>query len=596
MNGKELEVFLGAFELGVRANSNLIIDVQNTSSGANLHLQERQNVRNSKWRVELYTGVWNPENLDVFVIYNVNDKQNVITFDDYNQALTLRPIEEYNLGQLWEIYDAGEEGWRFRSFEVPSLVIGTRDQKTAVGTDITAYNDNDIQTQLWTLSYDRKPAEGLLDNQNARYSIRTMVDSTFGIVNRDHTAQAHKITNLPDRKYQVKWDKNKQAYTIIQEVNNRKLALSFDGKSEEIVFRDFDAEELMQYWNIKYVKDKAYIIESLTRPSKCIDIWSDLGKILLFQNHGGTNQQWEFTMKHSDSIFDNQRVQFVPSNNSYYAATQTIVVDPQEGPQTRLSLDENADYKTTQGFLLKYDQTRDAYQIWNLDSSQILAWDYRNDSKRTTVFIHPNQNKAEHYWVLEELENQLFHIVNYANTGKVLDLEIGQTKNGSIILWDKKQDQISGNQKFYISTFELYDQYDGKGEKLLFTPNSQWNDKISSVRVPPYSSVRFWEHGGYSGKLKTIDNDSDKAKVFNLTDFNNIASSYLLYLNARRPNVLKNENTKDSGSIYNEHNPDSTYEIDREGNNITLNFYESTCNIFLNDDPHAEYPFHAEEK
>ena len=44
-------------------------------------------------------------------------------------------------------------------------------------------------------------------------------------------------------------------------------------------------------------------------------------------------------------------------------------------------------------------------------------------------------------------------------------------------------------QVFYISIFELYDDFGGKGAELLFA--STYNDKFFYVRIPPYSNAEF---------------------------------------------------------------------------------------------------------
>ena len=570
---------LDSFELGVRANSYVVMDVQHTNQGATLRLQEKKKASNSKWKVKPYTGGLNPENLEVFVICNVNNENNVITFDDYDQTLTLKPFDTNNLGQLWEIYDTSD-GWRFRSFEVSSLVVGTRDQKIDVGTDIIASNNWNLQTQLWVPDYGRSPATGITNDLSLRYSIRTRVGTTFGIVKRRQTAIAGKITNLPDRKYQVTWDTNKQAYTIIQKENNDIFALSFDSETKDIVFKYWNAGDLTQYWNIETAADKtnsSHLIKPLTRPSQCIEVSKNLDRIFLYQANGDYNQQWEFLTKHSNQTFNNKRVQFMPRMKYNHVITQNSYIE----------LGENK-FQTKQGFLLKYDQTKDAYQIWDINSKQILAWN--TVSYDGQVFMHPNEGKDEHYWVFDESvihNNGLsgFNIVNYKDTRKILGFSREITPNSQIQVVD--QDDLM-RQVFYISTFELYDDFGGKGAELLFTSN--WNDKISSVRIPPYSTAKFWEHGGFQGKIKEIYNNSNEDKIFDLTDFNNMASSFCVYLDQQGA-TMRDGNANAGEVIINRHrefNPDSTCEIDKKEKKITLNFYNSTCNIFVNDDHRAE--------
>ncbi|MEN8648225.1 M60 family metallopeptidase [Bacillus toyonensis] len=444
--------------------------------------------------------------------------------------------------------------------------------------NVEALNFPVLIDPIWEAT-DSKPVEILKDGD---YFIFTKLAPTLGIVGGNNLATINHITNLPDQKFKVTWDKSKQAYTIIQEVNNRKLALSFESKSEEIVFKDFDAEDLTQYWKIKLGTNQAYVIEPLTRSSMCMDIWTSAepgSKISLYAKNGGNNQQWYFTTKYSNRHLINQKVAFF----SCMMDVSTKVITQNKN----LELQGNND-EAKQGFLLKFNQEKEAFQIWDIDSKLILTWDHKNVLDSTQLNMQPNEGKDEQYWLLEQadpLSPLKFYITSYKDTRKVLDLPGGNTANGTpIILYNKKQDQIIKNQQFFISDLELYDEFDGKGKKLLFTPNSQWNDRISSVRVPPYSTVDFWEHGGFKGKYKSVRNDSNIAKIFNLTDFNNIASSFTLYINNAWPKTFGNENTEGNRTDKQRaQSPDSIYEMDRKTKNITLNFYDSTCNIFVND-------------
>ncbi|HHQ2899351.1 TPA: RICIN domain-containing protein [Bacillus cereus] len=293
---EELEI--GEFELGIFSDTNFIIDVQNTDQGATLRLQERRKADNPKWRVKLYEGVWNPEKLDVYVIYNAENKNNAITFDDYDLPLTLKPIDDYDLGQLWEIYDT-DEGWKFRSLEVPSLVISTREQEIKAETEIIAFNDNGIQTQLWVPQHNRYPAEDL---KEGKYAIRTKMNEQFSIYNENGPGpiKMDYAIDFPDPyshvQFDVAWWEDVKAYTL--RLDHTTLVLSIE--NGRIVTKPFDKGDLLQYWSIQKAEDNAYIIESVNQSLQCMDIegaWTAPlpgGNVIVWNKNGNANQQWIF--------------------------------------------------------------------------------------------------------------------------------------------------------------------------------------------------------------------------------------------------------------------------------------------------------------
>lgn len=92
-----------------------------------------------------------------------------------------------------------------------------------------------------------------------------------------------------------------------------------------------------------------------------------------------------------------------------------------------------------QKFLLKYNSARDAYQIWDINSNQILAW---NDTgPRDDAMMHKNENKPEHFWKFDRTENGSYIIRNYKNSNKVLAIMDGRVQNNvSIKVTDYKGD------------------------------------------------------------------------------------------------------------------------------------------------------------
>ncbi|CAM3931313.1 beta/gamma crystallin domain-containing protein [Mesobacillus zeae] len=72
-----------------------------------------------------------------------------------------------------------------------------------------------------------------------------------------------------------------------------------------------------------------------------------------------------------------------------------------------------------------------------------------------------------------------------------------------------------------VNTF--YEHINGDGHKYtLLSGESQeyvgdwWNDRISSVRVGPKTLVILFEHRGFKGRIKYLENLGDTPQLFNI--------------------------------------------------------------------------------
>ncbi|EOO23275.1 hypothetical protein ICM_05675 [Bacillus cereus BAG1X2-3] len=157
--------------------------------------------------------------------------------------------------------------------------------------------------------------------------------------------------------------------------------------------------------NLNVVLDKIEFFSNLTIPqppllqgnyqivttlnnSSVLDL-NDFNNVLLWSNHRGTNQIWNFT----------------------------------------------------------FDQPRNAYVIRSLRSQNlILAWDA--NSGTSNVFCTPfNSGSEEHYWRIEHSQNG-YILRNLRNSNLVLDVAEGRTNNGIVILVYPRQN--GNNQLFFL--------------------------------------------------------------------------------------------------------------------------------------------------
>ncbi|MBK3496392.1 phosphatidylinositol-specific phospholipase C domain-containing protein [Viridibacillus sp. YIM B01967] len=79
-----------------------------------------------------------------------------------------------------------------------------------------------------------------------------------------------------------------------------------------------------------------------------------------------------------------------------------------------------------------YDKQKSAYQIYSVSNPNlVLAWnDYQGS---INVFGTPNQQKEEHYWILDHVGSNYYIIKNKKNPKLVLDVNNADPNNGSNI-------------------------------------------------------------------------------------------------------------------------------------------------------------------
>jgi len=98
-----------------------------------------------------------------------------------------------------------------------------------------------------------------------------------------------------------------------------------------------------------------------------------------------------------------------------------------KGNGNNLELWEN-NRTSQQLFHLRYDSEKEAYQIWDLEEVYILAWNVPGGRQ---VFMHPNQDREEHYWILELQSNNNYILSNYRDRDRILEVKDSNTSNGT---------------------------------------------------------------------------------------------------------------------------------------------------------------------
>ncbi|PEJ24642.1 mosquitocidal toxin protein [Bacillus pseudomycoides] len=115
-------------------------------------------------------------------------------------------------------------------------------------------------------------------------------------------------------------------------------------------------------------------------------------------------------------------------------------------PLNNVHLHEKHD-GANQKWIFEYDQIIGAYQIKSATNPNlVLAWNDSNNSNN--VFATPNQQKLEHYWILEDSGSGYIYVKNFKNQNKVLDVQGKGTSNGTNII-------VNNNNNGWNQSFKL---------------------------------------------------------------------------------------------------------------------------------------------
>ncbi|WP_438840852.1 MULTISPECIES: fibronectin type III domain-containing protein [unclassified Enterococcus] len=80
--------------------------------------------------------------------------------------------------------------------------------------------------------------------------------------------------------------------------------------------------------------------------------------------------------------------------------------------------------KSTQFIHLIFDETRNAYQLFNKETGMVFGIDQRDNS---TIMMQENKTQDDQFWVLNQIENNIFELENYQYNSKVLTVNNNRT-------------------------------------------------------------------------------------------------------------------------------------------------------------------------
>ncbi|MED2935692.1 RICIN domain-containing protein, partial [Bacillus wiedmannii] len=216
------------------------------------------------------------------------------------------------------------------------------------------------------------------------------------------------------------------------------------------------------YWIPEDAGDGYFYLKNKKDPNLVLDVQggytSNGTNLIVYKKNNGWNQSFKLkkfkdeyvsATNYSEAHYENERNATTINLDATYRIASALdnskVLDTElQSGNTRLwSLDSNH----YQHWKLEYNSEQKAYQIKDLyRPNLVLAWlDHRGSRN---VFRHPNENKPEHYWIPEDAGDGYFYLKNKKNPNLVLDVQGGNTSNGTnLIVYNKNS---GGGQKFKL--------------------------------------------------------------------------------------------------------------------------------------------------
>lgn len=276
---------------------------------------------------------------------------------------------------------------------------------------------------------------------NGEYIIEMSNDLNKVMTNRGNgLVISSQFDSTANQKLYFEYDEKLKAYKIKSQLDG--LALSWTSRANSNVIFYTNGNYKDQYWYLQKASVTGYRLVNARDTSKVLRLNPNNTHFSVADFTENTNNEFRI-VKSSDKL------NFL---DGYFKLSPKIdtnkVVDVNTNDKNITIFDNNNG--DNQMFRFVYVLYMDAYVIVSkLDPNQVLAWNDYNGSKNVflTRFFSTNQ---EHFWKLEQLPNGYFIIKNAKNENLVLDVERGDSKNGTNIQVFERKYNDNENQMFKI--------------------------------------------------------------------------------------------------------------------------------------------------
>ncbi|WP_305927742.1 RICIN domain-containing protein [Bacillus mycoides] len=301
--------------------------------------------------------------------------------------------------------------------------------------------------------------------KNGTYHIVAGVNNTSVVdmsTSRERNVHLHGNHGGGNQKWIFEYDDKQGAYQIKSSADqNLVLAwLNHDGSNN--VFATLNQNKPEHYWIPEDAGDGYFYLKNKKNPDLVLDVQggntSNGTNFIVYKKNNSWNQSFKLkkfkdeyvsATNYSEAHYEDEHNATAIDLNATYRIASALdnskVLDTElQSGNTRLwSLDSNH----YQHWKLEYNLEQKAYQIKDLyRPNLVLAWLDHGGSRN--VFRHPNENKPEHYWIPEDAGDGYFYLKNKKNPNLVLDVQGGNTLNGTnLVVYEKNN---GSNQKFKL--------------------------------------------------------------------------------------------------------------------------------------------------
>ncbi|QDX91766.1 hypothetical protein EEL30_04915 [Brevibacillus laterosporus] len=242
-------------------------------------------------------------------------------------------------------------------------------------------------------------------------------------------------------------------YSLYYDQNNKRIQLSLDSTPK------VNTEKVIPWWvwilgavTIGIIAAIVSALESSLATALRINLNTNIGKLNADVVRWSGMDQEEITDCVLDVAFciKGNGESVISGNFQIVTALNNSSVLDLNGPNNVTLWSNNQGNHQKWKFV--YDKQKNAYQIYSVSNPNlILAWNDIPGSRN--VFATPNQQKEEHYWILQHLEDDYYIIKNKKSPNLVLDVDNANTNNGTNIKVNEQHDlgsPYSKAQKFNL--------------------------------------------------------------------------------------------------------------------------------------------------
>ncbi|EJR29943.1 N-acetylmuramoyl-L-alanine amidase family protein [Bacillus mycoides] len=301
--------------------------------------------------------------------------------------------------------------------------------------------------------------------KNGTYHIVAGVNNTSVVdmsTGKDRNVNLYGNHGNGNQKWIFEYDDTQGAYQIKSSVDQNLVLAWLDHDGSNNVFATPNQNKPEHYWIPEDAGDGYFYLKNKKDPNLVLDVQggytSNGTNLIVYKKNNSWNQSFKLkkfkdeyvsATNYSEEHYEDERNATTIDLNATYRIASALdnskVLDTElQSGNTRLwSLDSNH----YQHWKLEYNPEQKAYQIKDLyRPNLVLAWlDYGGSRN---VFRHPNENKLEHYWIPEDAGDGYFYLKNKKNPNLVLDVQGGNTSNGTnLIVYEKN---YGGGQKFKL--------------------------------------------------------------------------------------------------------------------------------------------------